>query len=177
VGKINKSNIKLNIDKICDLILLLNSKKKATYSSSRLGVETINYLKKLCNDFLNINSLTDDKKVFMHYSKGVGCLPRILWIAFTYRGKPSNSPCVALCFDKNGKGFVMGFMDSVTMPNYSLKTTIRRSIDKVPEIDVDGPHTKYANKFINPKDFFKDKLNTEEVISHFQVCLQKLKEI
>ena len=124
----------------------------------------------------------------MHYSKGVGCLPRILWIAFTYRGKPSNSPCVAICFDKNGKGFVMGFMDSVTMPNYSLKTTIRRSIDKVPEIDVDGPHTKYANdrdweQFHNPKDLaIALSIESSELLELFlwknpdEADLKKIKE-
>jgi hypothetical protein len=131
-------------------------------------------LRALCKDFIKASKLSPDLKIFTHFSKGRGCLPRIIWLAFTIRGKPSTNTCAALCFDKTGKGCVMGVMDSVSNPNYALKTVTRRNEKLTPELDVDGPHTKYANKFINPKDFFMKDLDPKEIVSHYDECIKEL---
>jgi hypothetical protein len=171
-----KDNLSIRFTKICSLVNVINSQKKATFSSDPNGVEMIRLLRALCNDFIKASKLHSDLKILTHISKGRGCLPRIIWLAFTLKGKPSTSTCAALCFDKMGKGCVMGVMDSVSNPNYALKTVTRRNEKITPELDVDGPHTKYANKFINPKDFLLNDFDSKKIVLHFDECITELKK-
>lgn len=172
-----KDNLAIRFKKLCNLIAVINSQKKTTYSSQPNGVEAIRLLKALCNDFLKKGESFEGISIYPHISKGKGSLPRILWLAFTLEGKPSSNICAAMCFDKYGKGAVMGVMDSVSNPNYTLNTVKRRTKDIIPLINVDGPpysHAQYANKFLNPKEFFLENFNTKEMIDHYNESLKIL---
>jgi hypothetical protein len=172
-----KDNLAIRFKKLCNLVAVINSQKKSTYSSHPNGVEAIRLLKALCNDFIKKSDPLENLTIYPHISKGKGSLPRVLWLAFTLQGKPSSNICAAMCFDKFGKGAVMGVMDSVSNPNYTLNTVKRKTKEITPLINVDGPpysDAQYANKFLNPKEFFLEKFDTNEMIEHYKSSIKIL---
>ena len=106
-------------------------------------------------------------------SWGNGNFPRVPWVAFHFLGKKvSNSLSVAMCFSRDGRGVVVGLM-SATSLRTELETVKRTSQDYF--LDVSGsPKTSYNNKFVNPKEFFSDALDINDIVSHISISLNLL---
>ena len=108
---------------------------------------------------LSINKITID------ISKGAGNFPFIWHVCLLPENqKVSNGIYVAICFDKKGKGAVIGCAESKTTPQ-GLDTVIRKSKKlEFLGLDVDGKGegTKYNNVFYNPMSFYYKEEPTEE---------------
>ncbi len=113
-------------------------------------------------------------------SKGQTYFPSILHLAILPPGQTVSSGIyVVICFDKIGRGALAGCAESKTNPK-GLNTTIRKFPRQDLDIDVDGlrPTTKYNNTFENPKEFYHNSFNEDDLVSHLQdsldLCLYHL---
>lgn len=126
--------------------------------------------------YRSLNSLKDSfSELFSTYrgfnftieiSKGITYFPSIIHICILpHDQKVSDGIYTALCFDKFGRGLVVGCAESVTIPR-GLNTKYRNS----ELIDVDGLRetTKYNNCFVNPKEFYYGKVSLDELIEHIK---------
>lgn len=105
-------------------------------------------------------------------SKGVGYFPSILHISILPKEqKVSNGIYVVLCFDKLGKGALVGCAESMTNPR-GLNTMIRTINNKSIDVDGERPNTKYNHSFENPKEFFRDSIDKTELINHIKDSLK-----
>ncbi|WP_185204718.1 HNH endonuclease [Chryseobacterium sp. C3] len=116
-------------------------------------------------------------------SKGAANFPNISHICILPPNqKVSNGIYVAICFDKSGKGAVIGCAESKTNPK-GLNIKIRKQARKIPEIDIDGgsSNTKYNNVYENPKEFYYALAKDSEIENHINkslsLCLYNLKLI
>lgn len=116
-------------------------------------------------------------------SKGAANFPNVAHICILPPNqKVSNGIYVAICFDKSGKGAVIGCAESKTNPK-GLNIKIRKQRKQILEIDVDGGsvNTKYNNVFENPKDFHYQLIKDSELENHItkslSLCLYNLKLI
>ncbi|WP_415327531.1 HNH endonuclease [Chryseobacterium sp. MMS23-Vi53] len=116
-------------------------------------------------------------------SKGAANFPNVAHVCLLPPNqKVSNGIYVAICFDKSGKGAVIGCAESKTNPK-GLNIQIRKRGKHIPEIDVDGgsSNTKYNNVFENPKDFYYQIVEDSELENHIEkslsLCLYNLKLI
>lgn len=102
-------------------------------------------------------------------SKGQSYFPCILHISILPpKQKVSDGIYTVICFDKYGRGILAGCMESVTNPK-GLNTIYRNA----EQIDVNGLRstTKYNNSFINPKEFYCNNINIDELIEHLYKSL------
>ncbi len=102
-------------------------------------------------------------------SQGSGNFPRVPWISFHIKGRSvSNSLSVVICFAKDGRGVVAGLMcPTKSMSKLPLIKRLKVKSSVMNYLDVDGsPRTAYNNKFINPKEFYKDQIHPEDLTSH-----------
>ncbi len=159
-----------------DVPLIDEDEKSIQYSSSS---EIATHAKSLLNDFkvsLENKIGIKYKNIKLNYeiSKGAGNFPLIWHICILTDGqKVSNGLYVAICFDKYGRGALIGCAESKT--NSQGSDVVRRKIANCAlNIDVDGASTstKYNNVFINPKEFRTVKNDheleeyTEKLIHH-----------
>lgn len=113
-------------------------------------------------------------------SQGIGFFPNILHLCILPpKQKVSNGIYTAICFDKNGKGVVIGCAESVTnRKGLNVKQRKRSNVEL--SIDVDGarPTTKYNNVFENPKEFNYNLIDVLELESHIckslELCMYNL---
>ncbi|REC59690.1 hypothetical protein DRF65_24345 [Chryseobacterium pennae] len=106
-------------------------------------------------------------------SKGAANFPHITHVCILPPNqKVSNGIYVAICFDKTGKGAVVGCAESKTNPK-GLNIKIRKSKSLNPKIDVDGggDTTKYNNVFENPKEFYYRLENDSDLEKHIKRSL------
>ncbi len=106
-------------------------------------------------------------------SLGVGNFPTILHASILPpKQKVSDGIYAVMCFDKLGRGAVVGCAESVTHPR-GLKTVIRKTRKVELKIDVDGvnPTTKYNNTFENPKEFYSGIQTDSDLINHIKNSL------
>ncbi|OCA71058.1 hypothetical protein BBH99_13810 [Chryseobacterium contaminans] len=106
-------------------------------------------------------------------SKGATNFPHITHVCILPPNqKVSNGIYVAICFDKKGKGAVVGCAESKTNPK-GLNIKIRKSKSLHPRIDVDGggDTTKYNNVFENPKEFYYKLENESDLEKHIKRSL------
>ncbi len=113
-------------------------------------------------------------------SKGAANFPNIAHVCILPPNqKVSDGIYVAICFDKSGKGAVIGCAESKTNPK-GLNISIRKQRKLIPQIDVDGgsSNTKYNNVYENPKDFFYNFVEELELENHISkslsLCLYNL---
>jgi len=113
-------------------------------------------------------------------SRGAANFPNVAHVCILPPNQQvSNGIYVAICFDKSGKGAVIGCTESKTNPK-GLNITIRKQGKLIPHIDVDGgsSNTKYNNVFDNPKDFYYKLTNDVELENHISkslsLCLYNL---
>jgi len=116
-------------------------------------------------------------------SEGIGVFPNILHICILPPGqKVSDGIYTAICFDKFGRGAVIGCAESKTT-NKGLNTKKRTAKGKELAIDVDGgrPTTRYNDVFENPKEFYYDLSSDKELEIHISksmdLCLYNLRLI
>ncbi|WP_294218876.1 HNH endonuclease [uncultured Chryseobacterium sp.] len=155
-----------------------------SYSSLRtndpLLIDVINALnnfkKELEKKYLKFEGI--DLKIDI--SKGAANFPHVAHVCILPPNqKVSNGIYVAICFDKFGKGAVIGCAESKTNPK-GLNIKIRKSKRKIPVIDVDGgsAKTKYNNVFENPKDFYYSSIKHSDLENHINrslsLCLYNL---
>ena len=84
----------------------------------------------------------------------------------------SNGVYVAICFDKYGKGALVGCAESKSN-SQGLEVVIRKSRGLKPKIDVDGSgeNTKYNNVFSNPKEFYFPLKSVKDFVIHVERSL------
>ncbi len=122
---------------------------------SRLKYELINEL----SEQLFVN------KIKVKISEGAGNFP-LIWHVYLLpeKQKVSSGIYIATCFDKQGKGAVIGCAESKTNPQGL--STVTRKIKKIKfmGLDVDGigKGTKYNNVFFNPVSFYYKENPTQE---------------
>jgi len=128
--------------------------------------------------FLNKIPDLENRGISIQVAKGVGRYPKIPWLCFLPEGQQASSGVyVSICFDKNGRGAVVGFSESASNPQ-GLKT-VKRS-DKPIGIDVDGPKktSSFNDGFVNPEEFLKDSLDLKKLLNHIStsldLCLEHL---
>ncbi|MEI3789626.1 MULTISPECIES: HNH endonuclease [unclassified Chryseobacterium] len=114
-------------------------------------------------------------------SKGAANFPNITHVCILPPGqKVSDGIYVAICFDKLGKGAVVGCAESKTNSR-SLNIVVRKKGKYIPILDIDGgsEKTKYNNVYENPKDFYYKLENEVELENHIKtslsLCLYNLK--
>lgn len=122
-------------------------------------------------------------KFTVEISEGIGFFPNILHLCILPHGqKVSNGIYVAICFDKQGRGILVGCTESKTTPK-GLNSVKRKEKNKELKIDVDGgrPTTKYNDVFENPKEFYYNIESDDELFIHLNksidLCLYNLKLI
>ena len=114
-------------------------------------------------------------KLSSSISWGSGKFPRVPWIAFHLQGKKvSNALSVVICFSKDGRGVVVGLMAAATLST-KLKTVTRTKHSEYLNIN-SSTRTQYNNKFLNPKEFFSNQLNLQDVINHIIESINLLYE-
>lgn len=174
--EVQKDNLAIRFRKLCRLIAVVNSRVKAIMSSSIEGVEIARLLNAIGNDIKRRSLFLDGKNFNIHFSKGKGCVPRVLWLSFTKSGYPNSNLSVTLCFDKNGKGCVLGLMDAKERPTGKVKLVMRKTDDIFPLLDIDGPSSAsmFNNSYHDPKEFFIDSFSSEEFIKHFDKNIELL---
>jgi len=97
--------------------------------------------------------------------------PSIPWIAITLENtKPSKDKSIAICFDKNGKGFVVGVL-LPTGKDANYQAIYRGS---TPKLNVDGysEFTKYNDRFVNPKEFLMDEFFEAAFSKHIKISVE-----
>lgn len=116
----------------------------------------------------------------LEQSKGQTYFPSILHLAILPpKQSVSKGIYVVICFDKLGRGALVGCAESKTHPR-GLNTVIRKLRGQDLSIDVDGLRatTKYNNTFENPKEFYYNKINEDDLLNHIQdsldLCLYHL---
>lgn len=116
------------------------------------------------------------------HSAGEGNFPGVLHVSILPPDQEvSKGIYVAICFDKNGAGALIGCIESMTNPQ-GLNTVVRTNHGPL-NIDVNGfrATTKYNDAFENPKEFFVNKITLEEIELHIteslELCLYHLKYI
>lgn len=116
-------------------------------------------------------------------SEGISYFPNILHICILPpEQKVSDGIYVGICFDKFGRGAVVGCMESKTNPK-GLNTVTRKIKNRELRIDVDGANknSKYNNLFENPREFFKNRTRENKFLAHIEksleLCLYNLKLI
>jgi hypothetical protein len=168
------STITTQAKQLCEFALSY-SDKPAMHVTSAQALFATTLLKNLSSEIDVLINPSIKDKLKLSYSQGCGSFPKILWIAYTPIGKRvSNSASVCICFARDGKGMVAGMM----APAVGLKniTTIKRS-HLVPDIlNINGysPATKYNDQFVNPKEFYIDTLNIDNLISHINNSIKNL---
>ncbi|BAP31994.1 uncharacterized protein CHSO_2957 [Chryseobacterium sp. StRB126] len=123
-------------------------------------------LEKKYNIFNNVN-------LTIKVSKGATNFPHVTHVCILPPNqKVSDGIYVAICFDKSGKGAVVGCAESKTNPK-GLNIQIRKSTKTSPNIDVDGggDTTKYNNVFENPKEFYYKLEDQSDLENHIKKSL------
>ena len=147
----------------------------------------LNFVKKALNDlkleiedrYSNYNGI----KLTVAISEGIAIFPNILHLCILPpEQKVSNGIYVGICFDKRGRGILVGCMESKTTPK-GLNIVKRKEKYKELSVDVDGgrPTTKYNDVFENPKEFYYELESDEDLLVHLEksidLCLYDLKLI
>jgi len=105
-------------------------------------------------------------------SPGASMFPHIPYVAILPPDQSvSNGIYVAICFDKFGRGALVGCGESNTTPQ-GIQTAKRAQQNEL-FIDVDGdkPGTKYNDAFVQPKEFHFPLSSEEELIRHIKASL------
>jgi putative restriction endonuclease len=108
------------------------------------------------------------------YSKGASNFPNILHTSILPPNqKVSNGIYVVICFDKLGRGALVGCAESKTNPK-GLDVIYRKKTSKDQlNIDVDGgkEETRYNNTFANPKEFYSGIHDDSDLLKHIEISI------
>lgn len=151
-----------------------NNTKKLKCSSmpAKLATQQLQVILKRVQTLLNL----DIKKYDINISYGSGYFPKVPWVGITPKGKKvSNSISTCICFSRTGEGIVCGAM----FPEIKKKgqfVTVNRNLNGESYISLLGgaARTIYTNKFVNPVDFYINKINENDLMSQLSVSLKIL---
>lgn len=152
-----------------------NGKKKVIKcgsSSARLTVQRLLGVSRSIEKALKL----DPSKYSIAVSYGNGYFPKVPWIGITSKGKKvSNSPSVTMCFSPIGLGFVCGAMFYKRKKKGMFLTSKRDGNF----IGLEGGSTKsdYTNRYFNPRDFYTNNIQAEELLSHIKSSIKLMDEI
>lgn len=141
-------------------------KFRTDHEKARLVIERLQSFKLLLED-----KLTEKIKKYnleIKISVGASEFP-IVWhvCILPPEQRVSKGIYVAICFDKLGRGALIGCAESKT-ESQGLSTVVRKKKDLELKIDVDGGSTKthYNNCFLNPREFYlKESFNNDDEIA------------
>ncbi|HGV9307507.1 TPA: HNH endonuclease [Vibrio fluvialis] len=108
-------------------------------------------------------------------SKGASVFPFVPYVAILPPGQSvSDGIYVVICFDKFGRGALVGCGESKTNTQ-GLKTVTRTKRGKSLRIDVNGPkpNTHYNDVFAQPREFYAPLKNDYELVSHIEESLDR----
>lgn len=137
--------------------------------------EVKNALNNLKSDLEKKYSKFEGFDLTIEISSGAANFPNVAHVCILPPNqKVSNGIYVAICFDKSGKGAVVGCAESKTNPK-GLNVKIRKNRSATLNIDVDGgsQKTKYNNVFENPKEFYYKLEEDTELENHINKSLGK----
>ena len=142
---------------------------------------TIGELEALAEELKKNIQLSEHTKLQLKssISYGHGFFPKIPWLAFVTEGrKVSNSISVCLCFDRSGKGIVLGTMSYKQHIGQNYKTIYRSEdeLTKVPLIK-GSIHSNYGNKFFNPLTQSIDELSEKIIFEHIKNSIKLMSQI
>ena len=161
------------LNNVLDFCNSNHTKKSIKCSSLQAKIATQHLL--VISKNLKTKLKLDESKYDSSVSFGSGYFPKVPWVAITIKGKKvSNSLSVCICFAKEGHGFVAGAMFSEEKKEGKYKTMTREN----QFIDLLGgsSRTNYTNKFVNPKDFYINKFNEQDILDHLKSSLKLLNE-
>ena len=164
---INSINLVLNFCKE-------NNTKKLKCSSmpAKLATQQLQVIMKKTQTLLELNN----KKYDINISYGSGYFPKVPWVGITPKAKKvSNSISVCICFSRVGEGIVCGSMFH-EIKKTGMYRTVKRDLLSDPYISLLGgaARTVYTNKFINPKDFYINKIKEDELLAHLNESIKIL---
>lgn len=116
------------------------------------------------------------KNFTLSHSKGSGSFPRVPWIGISPLGKKvSNSLSVVTCFARDGRGIVCGLMSPA---EFSVKAPVVIRSTKKEFLNIDGisSTTRYNDKFVNPVEFMKSDLTSENYIQQIKKSIELMSE-
>jgi hypothetical protein len=158
------SSIKTKLLIVCNLVNKINSEGPVK-TNSVIAKEVINNLGLIVEELADFMGSNYHHKLKYLASKGGGMFPSIPWVAITLENtKPSKDKSIAICFDKNGKGFVAG----VLLPTGKDANYPAIYRGKIPKLNVDGQSefTKYNDRFINPVEFLMADFSEVDFLNH-----------
>ena len=161
------------LDNVLDFCSSNYKKKSIKCSSLQAKIATQHLL--VISKYIQSKLKLDESKYDFSVSYGSGYFPKVPWVAITVKDKKvSNSISVCICFAKEGHGFVVGAMFSEEKTEGKYKTVKREN--EFISLEGGSSRTNYTNKFINPKDFYKDKYNEQDVFDQLKLSLKLLNE-
>ncbi len=171
----NNLLLKSNIERICRMNV-----KRAGLAAIRSSTPFGNKLVSLLNSTATLlpTLLTDFPAILeVSFSRGMGNLPSVLWIAIVQRGRTvSTSMSATICFGTSGEGIVCGLMSGGYYTSNKYPPLKRLETEIAVNVNGPKPESQYNNKFFNPKEFLIDNLDSESVIDHMNVSLKLLEE-
>ncbi|EKO3497117.1 HNH endonuclease [Vibrio fluvialis] len=108
-------------------------------------------------------------------SKGASVFPFVPYVAILPPGQSvSDGIYVVICFDKLGRGALVGCGESKTNTQ-GLKTVTRTIKGKSLRIDVNGPkpNTHYNDVFAQPREFYSPLKTDSELVSYIEDSLDR----
>ena len=143
---------------------------KCSSMLAKVATEQLLVISKQIKSSLNLDLTKYDVSI----SYGSGYFPKIPWVAITPKGKKvSNSISVCICFSRKGEGVVCGAMFPEIKKRGKYLTVSRRVIsDDFIALIGGSAKTIYTNKFVNPKDFYKDKIDEKELLLQIENSLK-----
>lgn len=167
-GSFSMSKLSASINLVLEACLNNGAKQiKCGSLSAQSATQQLLVVLKQLTSSLNL----DKNKYDFSISYGSGYFPKIPWVAITPKGKKaSNSISVCICFAKFGEGIVCGAMLPKLNNNTGLKTKNRVGKNYIKLIATVG--RSYNNKFLNPKDFYKDHISEKDLLEHIKESLK-----
>ena len=109
----------------------------------------------------------------MEVSEGAGAFPRFTWVCALPKGeKVSKGIYAGACFDRFGRGALVGCLTSVIRPRCRV-TAIKRDAQSIKRIDVGN----FNHAFMNSKEFLAAEFDENEFVDYLLESLVKAKEI
>ncbi|WP_373959364.1 HNH endonuclease [Vibrio gigantis] len=108
-------------------------------------------------------------------SKGASVFPFVPYVAILPPNQSvSKGIYVVICFDKYGKGALVGCAESKTN-SQGLRTVKRTAKGKTLRIDVNGPksNTHYNDVFAQPREFHFPLRSEQELLAHIELSLDR----
>lgn len=176
MSETNDHLLSKTIAEICRMNARRSNIAGAIRSSSPMGVKLVGALQSIAKLIPHI--VTNFSSAYeVSYSRGMGNLPAVLWVAITERGRAvSTSVSATICFGIRGEGVVVGLMSG----GYSASTKFTRVERRKEEIrvNVNGvkPGTHYNNRFYNPIEFSHEDINPKGLINHLNKSVEMIRE-